>query len=216
MYSGTTRIIGTGYPGATLGAVGLETELNSPTSVASSGGYLYVSDTMNDRILAYKTSDNSISTLLSQSDGISRPTSLAFSGNTLLIASTGNGKILAYEDGSSTGDNLSLRFKVGQTFVSDRIQFSFPGTSVVLPSKTNFSFTNIATDPSDSVSAASGSGSYTLSGGVRNFASNGTIYGIRATGLTGMPGSAGSHLVRLDFYSGASLVYSDTFSYFTR
>lgn len=69
-----------------------------PSALASSGGYLYVADTMNDRVLAYKTSDGTVTQILGRIDGISRPTSLYFSGSTLLIASAGNGKIFSLQD----------------------------------------------------------------------------------------------------------------------
>ena len=64
IYSGDTCIIGTSYPGDTLGNTGTGTELHSPSAVTASGIYLYVADTMNDRILAYNTIDKTIVKLL--------------------------------------------------------------------------------------------------------------------------------------------------------
>ncbi len=99
VFSGTIRIIGTGYPGNTLTDSGIDTELSSPSVLVQKGVHLYIADTMNDRILSYDTISKGISKLLGREDGISKPTSLYFSGNTLLIASSGNGEIFSLQDG---------------------------------------------------------------------------------------------------------------------
>ena len=51
IYSGAVRIVGTQYPGNTLSASGIDTELSSPSALAVSGSMLYIADTMNDRVL---------------------------------------------------------------------------------------------------------------------------------------------------------------------
>lgn len=99
IYSGATRIVGTGYLGNTLTASGIDTELSSPSALVQTGTHLYIADTMNDRILSYDTISKGIAKLLDRQDGISKPTSLYFSGNILLIASSGNGKIFSLQDG---------------------------------------------------------------------------------------------------------------------
>lgn len=79
IYSGTTRIIGTGYPGNALTNSGIDTELSSPNALISSGGRLYIADTMNDRILSYNAVSGGITKLLGRENGIRKPTSLYFS-----------------------------------------------------------------------------------------------------------------------------------------
>jgi hypothetical protein len=101
VFSGTTQIIGTLYPGNTLTASGIDTELSSPSTLISSGNHLYIADTMNDRVLSYDITSGGITKLLGRENGVRKPTSLYFSGNTLLIASSGNGKIYSLQDGDT-------------------------------------------------------------------------------------------------------------------
>lgn len=100
VFSGTTRIIGTLYPGNIITHSGIDTELSSPSALISSGNHLYIADTMNNRVLSYDITSGGIAVLLGAENGIRKPTSLYFSGNTLLIASSGNGKIYSLQDGN--------------------------------------------------------------------------------------------------------------------
>lgn len=79
VFSGATRIIGTGYPGNVLTNSGIDTELSSPGALISSGTRLYIADTMNNRVLSYDMTSGEITKLLGQENGISKPTSLYFS-----------------------------------------------------------------------------------------------------------------------------------------
>ena len=116
-----------------------------PSALASSGGYLYVADTMNDRVLAYKTSDGTVTQILGRTDGLSRPTSLYFSGSTLLVASAGNGKIFSLQDGSGDGSTFSTTFRVAKNFSADSLVFTFSGISPITSpiSTSDFTFSGI-------------------------------------------------------------------------
>ncbi len=80
----------------TLWTVWTGTFLNSPTGLAFHNNILFISDTLNNRILAYDTTDDSIELLLDETDGLDEPTWLAMSGSSLLIANSWVGEILEY------------------------------------------------------------------------------------------------------------------------
>jgi prepilin-type N-terminal cleavage/methylation domain-containing protein len=136
IFSGTIRVIGTGYPGNDLDTTsGALSELSSPSALVVSGALLYIADTMNDRILSYDTSAGTIQKLLGRENGIEKPTSLFFSGSTLLIASTGNGKIYSLRDGEGNGQTFSSKFHVATDFSANIIRFTFPDIpAITLPS----------------------------------------------------------------------------------
>ncbi|MDD3144900.1 MAG: prepilin-type N-terminal cleavage/methylation domain-containing protein [Candidatus Gracilibacteria bacterium] len=84
--------------------------LNSPTGIASDGEMLYVSDTLNNRIL-YLSGSN-IYSLLDESDGLNEPTGLYFdiAGKVLYIANSGNGEILKFSSESVIVPNKIFTF----------------------------------------------------------------------------------------------------------
>ena len=131
IFSGSSRIVGTGYPGNILTNSGIDTELAFPSALILSGTLLYIADTMNDRVLSYNVTSGGITKLIGAENGLSKPTSLYFSGNTLLVASSGNGKIFSLQDGETDGSVFSSTFKVAKNFSADVLQFSFSGISSV-------------------------------------------------------------------------------------
>jgi len=69
--------------------------LNSPTWLAQNWGNLYISDTLNNRIL-YLDSSNKIHLLLDEYDWLNEPTWLYYNNNKLYISNSWNWKILKY------------------------------------------------------------------------------------------------------------------------
>ncbi|MBP8017116.1 prepilin-type N-terminal cleavage/methylation domain-containing protein, partial [Candidatus Gracilibacteria bacterium] len=219
IYSGSEIIIGTGYPGDNLDKNNpLKTELNYPSAIIGSGGYLYIADTLNDRILFYDTGSKITKELLGKENGVSRPISLYFSGNELLIANNGNNKILSYKDGDQDGETLNLTFKVGTGFTNiNKISFTFSGiTNITLPNSTgSFVFSGITgTGINDFINTGSNL-TYNFSGGLTNFLTR-NIYGININGIEPIPTNTGYYYLKVDFFSGSELKYSDYFPYFTK
>ena len=100
--------------------------LNSPTWLASDWTLLFISDSLNNRILAYNTSNKKIYSLLDEKNGLIEPTGLYYESNTLYIVNSGKGEILKY-----TSDSLSneLDLKLIYSWVSltgiDKIEIDF-------------------------------------------------------------------------------------------
>lgn len=94
MYSGSTRIVGTGTRGGAKGGA-LNTELAGATSLALSGTTLAIADPGNDRIVYYGTTDSSLVFLEARNSGILEPESLEFSPDGLYVgARNGTFRIL--------------------------------------------------------------------------------------------------------------------------
>lgn len=217
VYSGSLRIIGTSYPGNSLTASGIDTELSSPSALVLSGTHLYVADTMNDRVLSYDITSGGIVKILGPENGIRKPTSLYFSGATLLIASSGNGKIYSLGDGDGNGSIFSHKFKVAKAFSGDTIEFAFSGISSITSPvvNTEFTLTGVIQNLSDDTVTTGATLIYTLSGGVQPF-STGTKYEFTVKSIATPPTDAGNHTVTINFLSGTDLQYSDTFHYFNK
>lgn len=83
---------------------GTGTFLHHPTWLASSGSILFISDTLNNRVLAYNSDDESITILLDETDGLDEPTGLFYDtpNTTLYIANSSAGEILAYSSKINT------------------------------------------------------------------------------------------------------------------
>ncbi|MDP2090062.1 MAG: prepilin-type N-terminal cleavage/methylation domain-containing protein [Candidatus Gracilibacteria bacterium] len=79
------------------GVSGTGVYLNSPTGLATDNTNLYISDTLNNRVLYLDASQN-IHLLLDQNDGLNEPTGLYYNDTdkALYIANSGNGEILKY------------------------------------------------------------------------------------------------------------------------
>jgi len=105
--SSNNIIIWTWYPWNTLNTTSATgTELNSPFWVYFKPPYLFITDTLNDRILIYNTSDWTINKFLWIENGISKPTSLHITWSKIYISSSWNWKI--YEYTNITWNYLSL------------------------------------------------------------------------------------------------------------
>ena len=75
--------------------------LNSPTWLAINWNILYISDTLNNRILYYDIIWDKIHTLLDENDGLNEPTGLYYNDFSLYISNSWNWEILKYSSKSS-------------------------------------------------------------------------------------------------------------------
>jgi hypothetical protein len=133
--------------------------LNNPTGLSYASiwwtGYLFISDTLNDRILYLNLSNNKISKLLWREEWLKEPTWIYYDDTekTLYIANSGKREILSYSSSWSFVDNISLNFKPKKDITNvNKLEFSFLfATWVTNPTLTSptgtwsFSFTNITT-----------------------------------------------------------------------
>ena len=108
-------IIWTWYPGNTLITTSATwTELNSPFWVYLNWTNLFITDTLNDRILIYDTVSKNIYKFLWIENGISKPTSLYFNWSYIYISSSWNWKIYKYTKNPTwtylnlSGNNLEI------------------------------------------------------------------------------------------------------------
>ena len=84
--------------------------LNSPTWLAKQWNILFISDTLNNRILYYKIIDDKIYTLLDESDWLNEPTWLYYSTSdkALYIANSWNWEILKYSSKNISTPELTM------------------------------------------------------------------------------------------------------------
>lgn len=105
--SNWVSVIWTWYPWNILNTTSATgTELNSPAWVYFKSPYLFITDTLNDRILIYDTATKNINKFLWIENWISKPTSLHITWNDIYISSSGNWKIYEYKN--TTWNYLSL------------------------------------------------------------------------------------------------------------
>ncbi|MFK7779922.1 MAG: hypothetical protein QM490_02140, partial [Candidatus Gracilibacteria bacterium] len=130
----------------TEGAAGTDIYLNSPTGLAQGGTNLFISDTLNNRIL-YLDNSNKIHLLLDESDGLNEPTGLYYTDDTLYIANSGNGEILKYSS-KSNDKKLNINFKINQSINNlKKIEIEIsPGiTSITNPDNiSDFTFNGVS------------------------------------------------------------------------
>lgn len=104
--------------------------LNSPTWLASSWSILFVSDTLNNRVLYYNTLNNTIHKLLDETDWLNEPTWLYYntSEKALYIANSWNWEILKYSSKSeSSAPTLTMSwFTISNV---NKIEISFSGSN---------------------------------------------------------------------------------------
>jgi len=106
--------------------------LNSPTWLSYSTiwwtWYLFISDTLNDRIIYQDLSDNKVYKLLWRDDWIKEPTWIYYDDSlkTLYVVNSWKKQILAYSSSGSFKDNVDLSFSE-DVFVTnvDNVKFSF-------------------------------------------------------------------------------------------
>ncbi|EKD30137.1 MAG: hypothetical protein ACD_78C00145G0004, partial [uncultured bacterium (gcode 4)] len=202
VFSGTTRIIGTLYPGNIITHSGIDTELSSPSALISSGNHLYIADTMNNRVLSYDITSGGIAVLLGAENGIRKPTSLYFSGNTLLIASSGNGKIYSLQDGNWDGWTFKNTFKVAKNFSADNLRFTFSGisniTSPNAPSDITITGDGVLQNTANDVITNGTSLQYTFSWGSQFFTTT-NPYLLTVRNISPTPITSGNYTVKVDF-----------------
>lgn len=104
IYSGSTRIIGSGVRGGMTNADPLQAELGGASSLALSGSTLAIADPHNEQVLFWDTASGSLSTVTTRSTGIESPLSLKFWGNGLLIGA--NNGLYHMTDGNGDGSEL--------------------------------------------------------------------------------------------------------------
>ncbi len=219
IYSWSEIIIWTWYPWDNLDKNNpLKTELNYPSAIIWSWGYLYIADTLNDRILFYDTGSKITKELLWKENGVSRPISLYFSWNELLIANNWNNKILSYKDWDQDWETLNLTFKVWTWFTNiNKISFTFSWiTNITLPNSTwSFVFSWITwTWINDFINTWSNL-TYNFSGWLTNFLTR-NIYWININWIEPIPTNTWYYYLKVDFFSWSELKYSDYFPYFTK
>ncbi len=119
--------------------------LNSPTGLAHDGINLYISDTLNNRIL-YLDSSNTMHVLLDEKDGLSEPTGLYFSNNSLYIANSAKWEILEYSSWDSD-KKMNIKFAINKTINDVRnvsLEFLSWAINITEPDNTNdFAFVGI-------------------------------------------------------------------------
>ena len=126
--------------------------LNSPTWLALSWNILFISDTLNNRILYYKIAENEIYTLLNESDWLNEPTWLYYHewDKALYISNSWNWEILKYSSKYEwTNPSLNITFNnISASFI-DKLTIKFFSWSlsqinITWPTNTwSFLFTNI-------------------------------------------------------------------------
>jgi len=123
--------------------------LNSPTWLAKKWNILFISDTLNNRILYYKISDDKIYTLLDESDWLNEPTWLYYNDTekALYIANSWNWEILKYSSKSDSQWTITLT-GITQNNIN-KIEISFFNKDWILqninnPNKNDITFTSLS------------------------------------------------------------------------
>jgi hypothetical protein len=122
--------------------------LNSPTWLDTDWTNLYISDTLNHRIL-YLDNSNKIHLLLDESDGLNEPTWLYYNDSSLYIANSWYGEILKYSS-TSQASNSTLTLTWVTVNSINKIEISFfnqDGTNknIAWPiNKNDVTFSNIS------------------------------------------------------------------------
>ena len=89
--------------------------LNSPTWIVKDWNILYISDTLNNKVLYYKINEDEIYTLLNESDWLNEPTWLYYIDSTLYISNSWRWEILKYSSKSSIDRKLNIDFTINQS-----------------------------------------------------------------------------------------------------
>lgn len=114
-----------------------EVYLNSPTGITAASGGLFMSDTLNDRVLLYETSSKKVYEYLWKKDWLSEPTGLYYDSGTkkLFIANSGKWEILAVSQSESfpSDSSISIPFSPEIATNINNIQVSFFSDSLSSP-----------------------------------------------------------------------------------
>ncbi|ATU05427.1 hypothetical protein BKN14_03160 [Candidatus Gracilibacteria bacterium HOT-871] len=118
------KIIGTDFYGKQKlnGEIGEQVSLNGPTGIIEKDGKIFLSDTLNNRILV-KKKNGKIYDFIGEEAGLKEPNGLFFDGDDFYIANSGNGEILKYSIKNEI-PNYNKQFKTsGRKF--NRIKFTY-------------------------------------------------------------------------------------------
>ncbi len=191
------------------------TQLNYASSIIGSGTFLYIADTLNDRILYYNINNNTIKELLWKKEWINKPTSLYFSWSDLLIANSWNWKILNYKDWEWDWSKLNVKFQVFKEFTATGISFTFSWISNITSPNLiwNFTFSWITWTWADDYISNWSSLIYNFSWWSNTF-KTWQLYEIQIDWIGPVPINTWSYYVKLDFLTW-SVLYTDYFPYFT-
>ena len=148
--------------------------LNSPTWLATDWTNLYISDTLNNRIL-YLDSSDKIHLLLDKSDWLNEPTWLYHEDNSLYIANSWNWEILKYSSKTSTNKKLNIDFTIDQAINNLKkfeIEFYSWVTDITEPNNKNDFTLNWLTTYSDYLISSTNKITYYFSNFSNNYATN--------------------------------------------
>lgn len=100
--------------------------LNNPTWLVLSGSILFISDTLNNRILAYDTVNDKIELLLDIDDGIYEPTWLLYDKWVLYISNSWKNEVLKYSSSWYENNKLDISFKIDKDIYNlKKLEVSF-------------------------------------------------------------------------------------------
>lgn len=122
--------------------------LNSPTWLTYSWNILFISDTLNNRVLYYDTVNDKIFKLLDETDWLNEPTWLYYDDYSLYITNSWNWEILKYSSKKTTGSPiLTMSWFIISNVAKVDITFSGASTNVWLTAYNTWSivFTNSST-----------------------------------------------------------------------
>jgi hypothetical protein len=139
--------------------------LNNPTWLAKNWDILYISDTLNNRVLYYNTTTKKIFILLDENDWLNEPTWLYFNNNELYISNSANGEILKYSSLVKNSQTLNIvwinksvsNFKI--SFFNQDWIFNINN----LPNINDITFNNAIKWPTDTISKNNNEITYSFS-----------------------------------------------------
>lgn len=109
--------------------------LNSPTGITKVNDWLFISDTLNNRILYYDSSSKKVYEYLSEKDGLSEPTGLYYdtTSNKLYISNSWKGEILLVSAIWSFSSTYNIPFRSGIGNNINNVNISFFSWSISSP-----------------------------------------------------------------------------------
>lgn len=117
-----------------------EVYLNSPTWLAMSWNILFVSDTLNNRVLYYDIINDKIYKLLDKTDWLNEPTGLYYNDSSLYISNSGNWEILKYSSKSKIESTLTLTWITQNSINKINVEFfnnNWNSQNISWPSKSD-------------------------------------------------------------------------------
>lgn len=223
--SGSTRTIGSGVRGGTIGQP-LETEFGGISSISGSGNILAMADPKNEQILFWNTSTSNLAAVTTRATGIQQPMSVRFINDSLLIG--GKNGLFRMRDSTSNWSTVEKNATDGPpipllslgklviTLDGGAVITSPTGTGdITLEQWQGGSWLSL-TDPSDTLAVTGTGYVYTFSGATRNINASNPIR-ISVTNVAWAPSATGQYTANLEFYdTGITLLWSKRIPYFTR